>query len=199
MENYEFDVKHVDRGKYLAGVDEAGRGPLAGPVVAAAVILDLDKPIDGLNDSKALSEKARNRLYFEIKEKCLGYGVHFVGHEMIDEINIYQAAKLAMVEALKKLKVCPEVVLTDAMPLVFGNSVVTPYIKGDTLSASIMAASIIAKVERDNHMELMDKEYPGYGFSKHKGYPTKAHREAIRKLGACEIHRRSFKLLPEMG
>lgn len=199
MENYVFDCKHVISGQLLAGVDEAGRGPLAGPVVAAAVILDLNAPIEGLNDSKALSEKMRIKLCEIIKNRCMGYGVCFIPHNVIDEINIYQAARLAMKEALKKLPIKPDVILTDAMALDFENAAVTPYIKGDTLSASIMAASIIAKVERDNYMLEMEKKYSGYGFAVHKGYPTKAHREAIRLLGPCEIHRKSFKLLPDNG
>jgi ribonuclease HII len=192
--NFDFSYK-INDDTVIAGTDEAGRGPLAGPVVAAAVILDYKNPIEGLNDSKKLSELKRKTLYEKITSLCISYQVCFISHEEIDEINIYQASKKAMETCLLNLSRKPEVVLSDAMPLTSKNAVVHAIIKGDSLSASIMAASILAKVSRDNYMHEMDALYPGYGFAKHKGYPTKAHREAIRKLGPCNIHRKTFKLL----
>lgn len=197
MENYNFDKEYLGSFKYLAGTDEAGRGPLAGPVVAAAVILDLDNPISGLNDSKVLKEKQREELYLEIKEKALSYHVTFIDNETIDKINIYQASKRAMSESINQLKYTPQVVLSDAMPLEIENTEIYPIKKGDTLSASIMAASILAKVERDRYMIELDRKYPEYGFAKHKGYPTKAHREAIKQHGPTCMHRLSFRLLKE--
>ncbi len=195
MENYVFD-ENYGKNKYLiAGIDEAGRGPLAGPVTAAAVILDFNNKIPGLNDSKKITEKKRLELYKLIKNNALSYAISFISNGKIDEINIYQASRLAMYNALIKLQPLPNVVLTDAMPMLCGNMEIHPIKKGDTLSASIMAASILAKVERDELMKIFDEIYPGYNFKKHKGYPTKAHREAIKRLGPCEIHRNSFTLL----
>lgn len=195
MENYLFDLSYLNGKKYLAGIDEAGRGPLAGPVTASAVILDLNDPIFNLDDSKKLSEKQRNYLYKKIIDNALCFAITFIDNNIIDEINIYQAAKLAMIKSLEKLSIEPDVIITDAMPLTFRDANVFPVKKGDTLSASVMAASILAKVARDRYMTDIEQKYPGYGFIKHKGYPTKAHREAIKKLGTCEIHRKSFRLL----
>ncbi len=191
---YKFEIALLDQGiQYICGVDEAGRGPLAGPVVAGAVILNPDDPIDGLNDSKQLSEKNREKLAVQIKERALAYAVYFVSPQMIDEINIYQASKLAMLEAIKALKIQPEHILSDAMPLKEGKIPFTAIIKGDTLSASIAAGSILAKVERDHYMVKMAKEYPGYGFEQHKGYPTNAHIQALALLGPTPIHRKTYR------
>ncbi len=195
MTNYDFDKSFINDGELLAGIDEAGRGPLAGPVVASAVILNPSEKISGLNDSKKLSEKKRFLLYEIIIKKAVCYSVCYIDHNKIDEINIYQASKLAMLNALNSLELQPKVVLTDAMPMSFPEMQVQAIKKGDTKSASIMAASILAKVERDEIMKHMDSVFPGYNFIKHKGYPTKAHREAIQKLGPCLIHRKSFTLL----
>lgn len=178
---------------YIAGCDEVGRGPLAGPVVAAAVVLNPDVVIEGLNDSKKLSEKKRIALDIEIREKSLAFKIIYIYPEEIDRINIYQASKKAMIEAISKLDVKPTYVLSDAMPL---DELGIPYlsiIKGDSKSATIAAASIIAKVERDNYMIEMSKLYPKYGFEKHKGYPTKQHKEALDKYGVLDIHRISYK------
>lgn len=198
MENYSFDIEKLGQNKYLAGTDEAGRGPIAGPVVAAAVILDLSNPIPGLNDSKKLKENERKELYEEIKNKALSFSFHFIDHNKIDEINIYQASKLAMIKSIEKLNIKPNVILSDAMPFDIVYSKVMPLIKGDTISASIMAASIVAKVERDNYMIELDKKYPLYGFAKHKGYPTKMHREIVKKYGPTPFHRMTFSPLKQM-
>ena len=179
-------------GALVAGVDEAGRGPLAGPVFAAAVILSDDTVIEGINDSKKLSEKKRDELYDVIKEKALAYSVCAVSKARIDEINILQATFQAMRGAIDRLDIKPEYVLID------GNKspgLALPHetvVKGDSKSMSIAAASILAKVSRDRYMLKMAEKYPGYGFEKHKGYGTKAHYEAIKELGVSEIHRRSF-------
>ena len=178
--------------KYIAGVDEAGRGPLAGPVCAAAVILPEGVIIDGINDSKKLSEKKRELLFDDIITKALSYSVQFIEPSVIDEINIKKATSLAMHNAVSALSVSPSFVIID------GNDNIPfdiPYkyiIKGDSLSQSIAAASILAKVSRDRLMTSLDEKYPGYGLKKHKGYGTKEHMEAIRKLGVSEIHRKSF-------
>jgi ribonuclease HII len=192
MYSYENDLLSKDI-KLICGVDEVGRGPLAGPVVAAAVILNPDDEIEGLNDSKKLSQKKRMQLFEEIKKRALAYSYAFVSEKIIDEINIYQASKKAMIEAIKKLNMKPEYVLSDAMPLKEIDIPHIAIIKGDTLSATIAAASIVAKETRDSYMIEMDKLYPGYNFKKHKGYPTKEHLEALKKLGVCEIHRKTYK------
>ena len=177
----------------MAGVDEAGRGCLAGPVVAGAVILDENRPIHGLRDSKALSEKRRNELFEQIHEKALAYSVGMTAAEEIDRINILRAALLAMEKAVLSLGRKPDFLLID------GNSKTSlpirqkAIIKGDSKCASIAAASIVAKVTRDRIMTEIETEYPGYGFSRHKGYPTKEHLGALRNLGPCPIHRKSFK------
>lgn len=177
---------------YICGIDEAGRGPLAGPVTAGAVILPKGETILYLNDSKKLSEKKRELLYNEIMEKAVAVGVGSVSPERIDEINILQATYEAMREAIRRLSVRPGLLLNDAVTIPGIEIKQIPIIKGDAKSVSIAAASIVAKVTRDRLMIGLDKEFPGYGFAKHKGYGTKEHIEAIRKLGGTRIHRRSF-------
>jgi ribonuclease HII len=191
---YSFEKNLWNRGfKYVVGVDEVGRGPLAGSLVAAAVILDPNNKIEGLKDSKQLSHKKRQILLKEIKEKALAYAYHFVDVSTIDTINIYQASKKGMIEAIKKLKIVPDFILSDAMPLKEIDIAYESIIKGDTLSASIAAASILAKETRDEYMIEMDKIYPGYGFKNHKGYPTKEHLKALNDIGICDIHRKTYK------
>ena len=176
----------------VCGVDEAGRGPLAGPVCAAAVILPSHLEIPGLNDSKKLTDKRRRELFPVIQEQAIAYGIGFASHEEIDEINILQATFLAMERALSQLKVRPDLALIDGnREKDFGIPVRT-VIKGDSLSANIAAASVLAKVSRDELMEQMAQEYPQYSFEVHKGYGTKAHYEALRQYGPCPIHRMSF-------
>lgn len=177
---------------YVAGIDEAGRGPLAGPVVAAACILNPDKPILGLDDSKKLTEKKREELFVEIKEKAIAYAVIRKEADLIDEINILEATKQAMRDCVSNLPIRPELLLIDAVNLDGTGVPVIPIIKGDAKSNSIAAASILAKVTRDHIMIDYDKEYPEYGFAKHKGYGTKDHYEAIRTYGKSPIHRNSF-------
>ncbi len=176
---------------FIAGIDEVGRGPLAGPVVAAAVILDPDQPIIGLNDSKKLSLSTRERLFIEIKEKAIAYSVGQVDAKGIDEINIYQASKRAMEMAVADLPIEPDYLLIDAMKL---NSPIAQesLIKGDARSVSIAAASILAKVTRDKMMEAYHEQYPGYGLDKNAGYGTKQHLEGLDLLGITPIHRLSF-------
>lgn len=176
----------------ICGVDEAGRGPLAGPVCAAAVILPRDLEISGLNDSKKLSDKRRRELFPIICEQAIAYGIGFASHEEIDQINILQATFLAMRRAIDQLPIRPDLALIDGnRETDFGLPVQT-VVKGDSLSANIAAASILAKVSRDDIMLEMAEKYPGYGFEVHKGYGTKAHYEALTRLGACPIHRMSF-------
>ncbi len=190
---WEIENRHFANGVgIICGVDEAGRGPLAGPVCAAAVILPPNLEIPGLTDSKKLSDKRRRELYPVIMEQAIAYGIGFASHEEIDEINILQATFLAMERALAQLKVKPELALIDGnRQKDFGVPVET-VIKGDSLSASIAAASILAKVTRDDIMLAMAQEHPGYGFEIHKGYGTKAHYEALRNLGPSPIHRMTF-------
>ena len=176
----------------IAGVDEVGRGPLAGPVVTAAVILDPKKPIIGLNDSKKLSEKKRDALAIEIMEKALAFSYGRAEIDEIDDINILQATMLAMQRAVAGLTIKPTLVLVDGNRTPDFSIPSEAIVKGDGKIAEISAASIIAKVLRDNEMCEMDKLYPGYGFSGHKGYPTKSHMAALESLGVCPIHRRSF-------
>lgn len=177
----------------IAGVDEVGRGPLAGPVVTAAVIMDLNDLIEGVDDSKKLSEKKRLSLCEKIKEKAIAYSITEVDNFVIDEINILNATKDCMKKSILSLNKKPEVVLIDAVKLdgLDGIEQVS-IIKGDAKSYSIACASILAKVHRDNLISKMDEIYPGYNFSKHKGYGTKEHIEAIKKFGPCPIHRKSF-------
>lgn len=176
----------------ICGVDEAGRGPLAGPVCAAAVILPMDLAIPGLNDSKKLTEKKREELYPIICEQAVAYGIAFADHKEIDSVNILQATFLAMERAVAQLKGKADFALIDGnREKDFGLPVQT-LIKGDSRSANIAAASVLAKVTRDRYMLEMAKEYPGYGFEIHKGYGTKAHYDALTRLGPCSIHRMSF-------
>ncbi len=176
----------------IAGVDEAGRGPLAGDVFAAAVILPPDFLPEGLNDSKKLSEKKREKLYDVITENAIAYAVGRASAEEIDDINILQATYEAMRRAVAGLSVKPDYVLIDGNPVTDMPFLHASIVKGDSLSLSIAAASIIAKVSRDRYMMEMDAQFPGYGFGVHKGYGTKAHKEAVWEHGPCPIHRRSF-------
>ncbi len=178
--------------QFIAGVDEVGRGPLAGPVVAAAVILDPQKPILGLADSKKLSQAKRDALSEEIKRNALAWSIARADIEEIDQLNILQASLLAMKRAVETLNQFPQLALIDGNKLPDLACAMEAIIKGDSKEACISAASIIAKVARDKEMVEMDQRYPGYGFAKHKGYPTKQHREAIQTLGITPIHRRSF-------
>lgn len=193
---YEYERDCLAKGyKMIGGIDEAGRGPLAGPVVAACCILDPDVKILGLDDSKKLSEKKREELFEQIKEKAKAYAICASGPEEIDEINILEATKNAMCNCVKELaakEMSPDILLIDAVNLSGTGLEVIPIIKGDAKSDSIAAASILAKVTRDHMMAEYDKEYPGYGFAKHKGYGTKDHYAAIREKGMTPIHRRSF-------
>jgi len=192
------DMWQIEDGYYekgiqiICGVDEAGRGPLAGPVCAAAVILPPHTQIPGLDDSKKLSDKRRRELVPIIKEQAIAYGIGFADHTEIDEINILQATFLAMERALAQLAVKPELALIDGnREKEFGLPVQT-VVKGDGLSANIAAASVLAKVARDDVMEALARDYPQYGFEVHKGYGTKAHYEAILAHGPCSVHRMTF-------
>lgn len=182
----------LSRYRHIAGVDEVGRGPLAGPVVAAAVILDPAQPITGLADSKKLSEKQRERLSHEIREKALAWALGRAEVDEIDTINILQASLLAMQRAVAGLSLSPDFVLVDGNRCPRLPCPSQAMIKGDQTEAAISAASIIAKVARDHEMVLLDAQYPGYGLAGHKGYPTRQHREALQQLGVSSIHRRSF-------
>lgn len=177
---------------YICGIDEAGRGPLAGPVVAAAAVLPKDCQIFYLNDSKKLSEKKRDLLFDEIKEKAVAYGIGIVSPQVIDEINILQATYEAMRQAISHLNVIPEILLNDAVTIPGVDIMQVPIVKGDAKSVSIAAASILAKVTRDRMMAEYDQIYPEYGFAKHKGYGTAAHIAALKEYGPCPIHRRTF-------
>ena len=195
MSLYEFEhAKRAELGiKYICGVDEAGSGPLAGPVFAAAVILPEDFEIEGLNDSKKLSEKKRDQLFDEIIEHALAYSIQAIDHKTIDEINILKATMLAMKTAVENLSIKPEHVFIDGNKVPEGmDSPAEFVIKGDATSASIAAASILAKVSWDRFMLEMDEKYPEYCFEKHKGYGTKLHYENIREFGPSEIHRLTF-------
>ncbi len=179
--------------KIIAGTDEAGRGPLVGSVVAAAVILDPNNPIEGLNDSKKLTEKKREKLFVEIQEKALAWAIAESSAKEIDELNILQASLLAMRRAVEKLHIQPDHVLVDGNKEPKGLLMsCEAVVGGDALHAEISAASILAKVTRDHDMVELDQKYPQYGFAKHKGYPTKAHFEAIAQHGVIDEHRRSF-------
>ncbi len=184
----------ADGYKFVAGVDEVGRGCLAGAVVAAAVILDLSKSLpEDLNDSKKISAKNRERIAEEIRENAICYAIAQIEADEIDRINILQATKKAMISAIGKLNPAADFLLIDALQLKQINLPQKAIIHGDAISASIAAASIIAKVYRDNSMREIDKIYPEYGFSKHVGYGTKTHFEALRKFGATSIHRKTFR------
>lgn len=191
MRNFE-RVAYSQGCRFIAGVDEAGRGPLAGPVVAAAVILPENVFIEKLNDSKKLSAKQRTRLFDIITEKAVAYGIGIADHKCIDEINILNATKKAMEIAIGKLNPKPDIVLTDAVKLDNLKIKQMSIVRGDSLSISIAAASVIAKVTRDRMIEEMDGLYPQYGFARHKGYGTEEHISAIKKYGICPIHRVSF-------
>lgn len=196
-DNLKYEKELYNKGySLIAGVDEVGRGPLVGPVVAAAVILPKNYKLEGLTDSKKLSEAKRN--YFDeiIKRDAISYGIGVVDNDIIDEVNIYEATKLAMKQAISNLKVKPDYVLTDAMKLDI-DTPLTPLIKGDLRSLSISAASVIAKVYRDNLMYVLDKNYPYYNFKNNKGYPTKDHIEAIKKYGIIKEHRISYHPVSE--
>ncbi|MEY8347371.1 ribonuclease HII [Bacillus cereus] len=182
---------------YIAGIDEVGRGPLAGPVVTAAVVLPEDFYIPGLNDSKKLSEAKRERFYDEINAKAIAIGVGIISPQVIDEINIYQATKRAMLDAIANLACTPEHLLIDAMKLP-SPIPQTSIVKGDTKSISISAASIIAKVTRDRMMKELGKEHPKYGFEQHMGYGTKQHLQAIETYGVLEEHRKTFAPIKDM-
>ena len=191
---YKYEKELYEKGlNYIGGVDEVGRGPLIGPVVTACVVLPKDFVLDGLNDSKQLSEKKRNEYYKYIKEHALACEVGIIGPEIIDEVNIYEATKLAMKQAIDKVnkKIKLEHVLIDAMPLEL-NIPTTSIIKGDAKSITIAAASVIAKVTRDEMMYELDKIYPQDGFKSHKGYPTKKHLEAINQYGLIEGYRKTY-------
>lgn len=189
----QFEQKYWRKGiSLVAGVDEAGRGPLAGPVVASAVMFEEGVLIDGVNDSKKLAEKKREELFHRIYEKAIAVGIGIVSHEVIDRINILQASFLAMNKALEQLKVKPQQLLVDGNFFRHEVYPVENIVKGDSLSHSIAAASIIAKVTRDSLMKELHEQYPQYGFAAHKGYGTKAHIEAIRQYGYSPVHRRSF-------
>ncbi len=202
LEKYEKEVQRMEQMKiyekqywpegFVCGIDEVGRGPLAGPVVACAVVLPEDFNLLYVNDSKKLSEKKREELFDRILETAVSVGIGFRDEKRIDEINILQATYEAMAEAVSKLSVKPAVFLNDAVtiPDIQGKQI--PIIKGDAKSVSIAAASIVAKVTRDRFMVQMDAKYPGYGFAENKGYGSAAHIQSIKKLGLCPIHRRSF-------
>ena len=191
---YEF-MAQKEGYKIIAGVDEAGRGPLAGPVVAVAVILNRDTDIEGLDDSKKLSPKKREELYPKIKK--MPHGVAVVGPEVIDEINILQATRLAMKQAVGSLLITPNIILIDGNQKIDSLIKQWAIVKGDAKSCSIAAASVLAKVSRDRIMERYHHQYPQYEFSKHKGYGTKKHRDLIAEHGPCPIHRKTFRGVTE--
>lgn len=193
LDNHRYEKKYYKNGYTLiAGVDEVGRGPLVGPVVASAVILPVNYELDGLTDSKKLSEKKRDYYYNIIKRDAIAIGIGVIDNRVIDEINIYEATKEAMKDAIRKLEPRPEYILIDAMPLDIGIPTKS-IIKGDFLSVTISAASVIAKVTRDHMLYEMDKEYPMYDLKNNKGYGTKKHLEAIKQYGICKYHRLSYK------
>lgn len=191
--NRDIEQKAKNEGfSVICGCDEAGRGPLAGPVFAAAVILPEETDIPGLNDSKKLTKKQRDRLFDTIKELAIDYAIAKASVEEIEEINILNASMLAMKRAVEQLKTTPDLALIDGNIARGFDIPARPIIKGDALSPSIAAASILAKVARDRYCAEMDKEYPMYGFAKHKGYPTKEHKAAVIKYGPAPVHRMSF-------
>ena len=193
IDMWEFEHKYKEQGyQFICGVDEAGRGPLAGPVCAAAVILPMDIDIPGLNDSKKLTDKKRRELFPLICQQAIAYGIAFADHAEIDEINILQATYLAMERAIKQLTITPDFALIDGNRAKDFGLPLETVVGGDGRSASIAAASVLAKVTRDDLMLKMAEVYPQYGFEVHKGYGTKAHMEALKTVGPCEIHRRSF-------
>ncbi len=185
--------------RWVAGVDEVGVGPLAGPVVAAAVILADEVDLPGLDDSKRLRPEERERLDEAIRAQAVAVAVAEVGSEVIDRVNVYQASLRAMGQAVKALEPAPDHVLVDARRIPALDLPQTPLIGGDALDGSIAAASIVAKVHRDARMRELDGRYPGYGFARHKGYPTNEHLESLRRLGPCEIHRRSYAPVAQLS
>lgn len=192
LDLYKYENELKDKGyKIIAGTDEVGRGPMAGPVVVASVVLDDNSFIEGLNDSKKLTPKKRKELSEIIKAKALDYSITFIPVEEVDRINVLEASRKGMLECIRKLKVKVDYVLSDAVKLDFEFPCLN-IIKGDSKSASIAAASIVAKVARDEYMDELDKDFPMYGFKKHKGYVTKYHLNAIDKYGVCIHHRKSF-------
>lgn len=200
MVDYSIENEYREKGfNIICGVDEAGRGPLAGPVYAAAVILPSDCVIEGINDSKKLTEKKREALFDEIKEKALAYGIASADEKEIDEINILNATFLAMKRAIDSLSVKPDLALIDGNQKPHTDIEEVTVIKGDAKSMSIAAASVLAKVSRDRFMLEMAEKYPQYEFARHKGYGTKLHYEKIAQYGVCDIHRRTFlkKILGE--
>lgn len=200
IDNYEYEKKYWNIGfNNIAGVDEVGRGPLIGPVVTACVVLPHNFKLEGLTDSKKLSEKKRNEFCEYIKQNALAYSIGVVGPEEIDEINIYQASKKAMLLAIEDIrkKINVDYILTDAMPLELDIPSLS-IVKGDLKSITISAASVIAKVTRDNMMYELDKKYPQYKFGSHKGYPTKKHIEAINKYGLIEGYRKTYGPVKEL-
>ncbi len=189
---FDFDAQHAERGPWIAGVDEAGRGPLAGPVVAAAVMIS-PCAIPILGDSKLLTSEQRFEAYRFIQRHAHAVGVGIVFHDVIDRINIRQASFVAMRQALEQLVIRPDHVLVDGFPIPLSEYSQTAVIRGDAKSACIAAASIVAKVTRDCIMDALDREYPGYGFRQHKGYGTPEHLDTLRRLGPCQIHRTTFR------
>jgi len=188
----DYEKKYYDDGLILvAGVDEAGRGPLAGPVCVASVIMPTSPIIDGINDSKKLSEKKREKLYDEIINTAISYHIELIDNNIIDDINILNATKLGMKKCIENMDVIPQIAIIDAVKI--DTEIVTDsVVRGDALSYNVAAASILAKVTRDRLMCEMDEKYPEYGFKKHKGYGTKAHIEALKTHGKCPIHRNTF-------
>lgn len=199
LDNHRYEKKYYSKGyKLIAGVDEVGRGPLVGPVVAAAVILPENYDLPGLTDSKKLSEKKRDMFFEIIKKDALAVGIGIIDNYKIDEINIYEATKLAMKEAINNLEIKPEIVLTDAMKLDL-DMPIEPIIKGDFKSITIAAASVIAKVIRDKMMYDLDEKYPYYNFKNNKGYPTKDHIKAIEEHGIIKEHRKTYAPIKNMN
>ena len=193
MPDYTYELEALDAGyTVVCGTDEAGRGPLAGPVCAAAVILPQGLVIEGLNDSKKISEKKREKLFDIICKEAVSYGIAFASAEEIDNINILNASQLAMRRAVAMLTPRPDFVLVDGNIARDFEMTAKPIVKGDALSMSIAAASILAKVTRDRYCVEMDKKYPEYHFAAHKGYPTKEHMDLVRELGPCPLHRKTF-------
>ena len=193
LKQIEEEIYNKEDVKYICGIDEAGRGPLAGPVVVASVIMPKDSMIEGVNDSKKVSEKKREKLYEEITNTAIAWGVGIIDQREIDEINILNATKKGLTNSLKELEIKPDLILVDALTNI--DTLGIPYrsiIKGDAKSYSIAAASIIAKVTRDRIMRQWDELYTEYGFEKHKGYGTKMHIDAIKEYGPCPLHRKSF-------
>lgn len=192
IDNYKYERELREKGLTLiAGVDEVGRGPLVGPVVAACCILPEEFHLDGLTDSKKLSEKKRDYFFEEIKKQAISYGIGIIDEKKIDEVNIYEATKLAMKEAINNMDVKPEHILIDAMPLEL-DIPTTSIIKGDLKSITISAASVLAKITRDRMLVELDEKYPMYDFKSNKGYPTKKHLAAIAEYGIIDEHRRSY-------